>query len=166
MFRFISTYLSRLRKPAFSNSWVKTFLIFDARAICFTDKILSEFALCKTKMIWVLKHILFLIALSDHRSWDYRKETLLSNRHQDACTLFEMCFLKLLSLLELCELTSCPRPATWFLHFTGKHTTCDHKWSLPGIQGEKQKSFHILTESLVFAFSGGVLFKTKKKSRF
>lgn len=98
MSRFISTYLSRLRKPAFSNSWVKTFLIFDARAICFTDKILSEFALCKTKMIWVLKHILFLIALSDHRSWDYRKETLLSNRHQDACTLFEMCFLKLLSI--------------------------------------------------------------------
>lgn len=98
MSRFISTYLSRLRKPAFSKSWVKTFLIFDARAICFTDKILSEFALCKTKMIWVLKHILFLIALSDHRSWDYRKETLLSNRHQDACTLFEMCFFKLLSI--------------------------------------------------------------------
>lgn len=98
MFRIISTYLARLQKPAFSKSWVKTFLSFDATAICSTDKILSQFALCKTEKTWVLKQVPFLIALSDRRSWNYLRETLLSNKHQDACKLFETCILKLPSI--------------------------------------------------------------------
>lgn len=91
MFRLMWTDLARSQKQAFPTSWVKTFLIFGARTICSTGKIQSEFALCKTNDLGI-ENVLCSSQCVIPRSCNYQRETLLSNRLQDACNLFEVCF--------------------------------------------------------------------------